>query len=47
MKGHTEIIKFLLEHGANVHACENGAVKWANRNGHIEVVNLLKEWSNK
>ena len=41
--GYLEVVKLLLEHGADVHAHEDEALKWASMNGHTEVVKLLLE----
>ena len=42
--GYTEIVKLLLNAGANVHADNNSALQDALKNGHIEVVDLLKKY---
>ena len=42
--GHIEVVKLLLERGANIHA--DDALRWASKNGHIEVTNLLKTHMN-
>jgi ankyrin repeat protein len=39
-------VEFLLKNGANVHANYDRALLWASENGHLEVVELLKKWSN-
>ena len=39
--GHTEIVKLLLEAGADVHAKNDGPLRLASENGHTEVVKLL------
>ena len=39
--GHLEIVRLLLEHGADVHARDDEVLIWASRNGHLEVVRLL------
>jgi ankyrin repeat protein len=41
--GHEEVVKILIEAGANVHAWDDNALREASRNGHLEVVKLLKE----
>jgi hypothetical protein len=41
--GHTEIVELLLEKGADVHANNDEALRWASENGHLEVVKLLLE----
>ena len=37
-------IEFLIKEGANVHAINDYALRWAVRNGHYEVVKLLLEY---
>jgi hypothetical protein len=37
----------LLDAGANVHADNDGALRWASYNGQTEVVKLLKQYSKK
>ena len=37
------IWKSLLEHGADVHAMEDSALRWASEEGHLEVVRILLE----
>ena len=44
LKGYIEIVRLLLEKGADVHANNNSALRWAIYNGHIAVVNLLKTY---
>ena len=39
--GHTEVVKLLLNAGANVHAWNDEALRYSSGNGHIEVVKLL------
>jgi ankyrin repeat protein len=41
--GHFEIVKYLVEHGANIHADNDYALRYAARNGHLEVVTCLVE----
>jgi len=41
--GHSEIVKLLIESGANIHADNDYAVRWAAKNGHSEIVKLLIE----
>jgi len=41
--GHTEVVKLLLEQGADVHAENDYALRWAAINGHTKVVKLLLE----
>jgi hypothetical protein len=38
-----KVIKQLIEEGADVHAGEDGALRWASTNGHTDVVKLLLE----
>lgn len=45
--GYTEIVKLLLENGADVHADNDYALEWSSSNGHTEVVKLLKSHINK
>ena len=40
-RGHIQIVKLLLDKGANVHAAESSAITFARENGHTEIVNLL------
>ena len=40
--GHIEVVKYLVQHGANVNARDSYALRWAARYGHIEVVKYLK-----
>lgn len=42
VKGRTQAVKMLLDHGADVHA-DGGALRWAAGNGHTPVVKLLLE----
>ena len=39
--GHTAVVKLLIQHGADVHARDNEAVRKASKNGHADVVQLL------
>ena len=41
--GHTETVKVLLEHGADVHSSRDGALKWSSHRGHTETVKVLLE----
>jgi ankyrin repeat protein len=43
--GHLEMVKVLLDAGADVHAKDDQAAYWASYNGHIEVFKLLKQYS--
>jgi ankyrin repeat protein len=40
-RGHSEIVKLLLDSGADVHVHNNCALKWGAEYGDIETVNLL------
>jgi len=42
--GHVEVVKVLLDSGANVHADDDRALQWASENGHVEVVKVLKSY---
>ena len=35
--GHLEVVKVLVEHGANIHADNDYAVRLATRNGHTDI----------
>jgi len=37
----TKVIERLIQEGADVHACEDVALKWASADGHFEVIKLL------
>jgi hypothetical protein len=41
-KGRLEIVKYLVEKGANIHANNDYSLRYARLNGHIEVVNYLQ-----
>jgi len=41
--GHLEVVKLLVEKGADIHADNDYSLKWASGNGHLEVVKLLVE----
>ena len=41
VNGHLEVVKFLVEQGADVTANNNRALKWASEKGHLEIVNFL------
>ena len=36
-------IKYLVENGANIHACYDDALRFAAHNGNLEVVNYLRK----
>ena len=40
--GHLEVVKFLIEHGADVHVFNDWALACAAKNGHLEVVKCLE-----
>jgi ankyrin repeat protein len=40
-KGHLEVVKYLFENGADIHAKNDEALIWASMNGHLEVVKFL------
>jgi ankyrin repeat protein len=39
--GHLQVVEYLLSIGANIHARDDYAVRWASRNGHLKVVEYL------
>jgi ankyrin repeat protein len=45
--GHAEVVKLLLDAGADVHADNDWALQLASYNGHAEVVKLLKQYGAK
>jgi len=45
--GHTEVVKLLLNAGADVHAKDDEALRWASENRHTEVIKLLKDHISK
>jgi len=40
--GHLDVVKYLVEKGADVHADDDGALRWAAESGHLDVVKYLK-----
>lgn len=42
-EGHTELVKLLLEKGADIHAEDDDSLRRASKNGHFEIVKLLLE----
>jgi hypothetical protein len=40
--GHLEIVKYLAEQGADIHADNNFALQWSAYYGHLEIVEYLK-----
>ena len=44
-KGHLDIVKYLLDHGADIHAGDDCALIEAVREGHLDIVKyLLDHW---
>jgi ankyrin repeat protein len=41
--GRLEVVRYLIEKGADIHAKHESALDWAVRNGELEVVKLLVE----
>ena len=39
--GHLEVVKFLVDKGANVSADNDYALRWSANGGHLEVVKFL------
>ena len=39
--GHANVVKILLDAGADVHADNDYALRWASNNGHAEIVKIL------
>ena len=46
-RNQVEVLKLLLEFGADVHAQNDAALRLATMNGHTECVKLLKQYMNK
>ena len=42
--GHVAVVECLLKAGANVHAREDEALRWASYYNHVAVVKLLKQY---
>ena len=42
--GYYHLAKWMIDHGADVHAHEDLALLCASENGHTEVVKMLKDW---
>jgi ankyrin repeat protein len=40
-------VKYLVEQGGDIHAREDYPLRWASENGHLEVVEYLKEQGGK
>ena len=36
--GHLDVVKYLVENGADVRAWDDCALRWAANNGHLEIV---------
>ena len=45
--GYVEMVRLLLDRGADVRARGDEALHWAASRGHVEVVELLKRYMNK
>jgi ankyrin repeat protein len=45
--GHLEVVKYLVEQGADIHAFDDYALRFANSNKHREVVNYLNNLYSK
>ena len=41
VKGHLEVVEYLVEQGADIHAQADYALSWAAREGHLEVSEYL------
>jgi len=41
--GLIKIVKYLVENGANIHKCDNEALRWACKSSHLEIVRYLVE----
>ena len=39
--GHLHVVEFLVSKGADIHAHNDYALKWASENGHLSVVKFL------
>lgn len=46
-KGCLDIVKYLVEQGADIHARNECALRWASEKGHRDVVKFLKEQENE
>ena len=42
-KGRLDVVKYLVENGADIHAQDDCALRWSAERGHLEVVRLLLE----
>lgn len=45
--GYYDLVLYLLEHGADVHANKDYPIYYAKKNGHIKVAELIQEWMDK
>jgi hypothetical protein len=43
-EGCLEVVRLLLENGADVHAYDDEALRWASENGNLKVVALLESY---
>jgi ankyrin repeat protein len=41
--GHLEMVKYLVEQGADIHAKDDSALRWSAEKGHLDVVDYLME----
>jgi ankyrin repeat protein len=41
--GHLELVRFLVENGANARALDQEVLGWASYEGHLEIVHYLAE----
>jgi ankyrin repeat protein len=44
LNGHLDVVKYLIEHGADVHVGKGIALGRASRNGHLAVVKYLENY---
>jgi ankyrin repeat protein len=40
--GHLDVVKYLVEKGADIHASADHALRWAAGSGHLDVVEYFK-----
>ena len=40
--GNLDLIKDLISKGADIHAQDDEALRWASKHGHLEIVNYLE-----
>ena len=43
INGHLDVVRYLVDHGANIHAKDDNSLRWASENGHLDVVKYLVE----